>query len=87
VQFLQVNLIETPPALGKFDAIFLRNVMIYFDLPTKQRVLANLLPFLKDGGHFYVGHAETLNGVTTGLSAIGPAIYQKGPGNALGASP
>jgi chemotaxis protein methyltransferase CheR len=77
VQFLQVNLIEPVPPIGKFDAIFLRNVMIYFDLPTKQRVVANLLPSLKEGGYFYVGHAETLNSVTNALTAVGPAIYRK----------
>ena len=78
VQFLHLNLIEPLPQLGQFDVIFLRNVMIYFDLPTKRRVLANLLPALAVGGFFYIGHSETLNGVTSELRQVGPAIYRKG---------
>lgn len=78
VQFHHGNLLEPAPStVGRLDAIFLRNVMIYFDLPTKQKVIANLLPALKPGGVLYVGHSETLNGVCSDVEMLAPAIYRK----------
>jgi len=77
VQFLHHNLTETPPKLGEFDAIFLRNVMIYFDLDTKRQVVSSLLSLLRPGGHFLVGHSETLNGIAEGLRLVQPAVYIK----------
>lgn len=77
VNFLQVNLNETLPELGEFDVIFLRNVMIYFDQPTKVRVVARLLPKLKPGGYFIVSHSESLNGVSDALKLVAPSIYRK----------
>lgn len=77
VKFLQANLVGTLPSVGEFDVIFLRNVLIYFDPPTKRRVVHNLLPFLKPGGHFFSGHSESLTGMVDGLEAIRPAIYRK----------
>ena len=78
VQFEQRNLLE--PVLRTatpFDVIFLRNVMIYFDVPTKRRVVHNLLPGLKPSGMLYIGHSETLKGVTDALTLVAPAIYRK----------
>ncbi len=77
VRFAQVNLNAPMPDLGQFDLIFLRNVMIYFSLPTKQSVVARMLPLLKPGGHFVVGHSESLNGVTDKLQQLRPTIYRK----------
>ncbi|THF63060.1 protein-glutamate O-methyltransferase CheR [Pseudothauera nasutitermitis] len=79
VNFMQVNLIEAPPAIGPFDVIFLRNVMIYFDQETKRKVVTNLLSRLKSGGWFIVGHSETLNGIVEPqhLAAVRPTIYKK----------
>lgn len=77
VQFSMVNLNAPLPDIGKFDLIFLRNVMIYFSLPTKQAVVAQMLPKLKPGGYFVVGHSESLNGVTNQLQSIRPTIYRK----------
>jgi chemotaxis protein methyltransferase CheR len=79
VQFLQANLMGPLPKVGLFDVIFLRNVLIYFDLPTKRRVVDNLLPFIKPGGHFFSGHSESLTGLVSGLQPIKPAIYRKAP--------
>ena len=76
VRFLQANLMEPLPSVGQFDVIFLRNVLIYFDAPTKIRVVNNLLPFLKPGGHFFSGHSESLIGLIEGLQPIKPAIYR-----------
>lgn len=77
VSFRQVNLLDPPAGLGLFDAIFLRNVMIYFNQDTKRRVVANLLPYLRPGGHLIIGHSESLNGVTDALAMLKPSIYRK----------
>jgi chemotaxis protein methyltransferase CheR len=79
VSFQQVNLtLPVPKSVGLFEVIFLRNVMIYFDMETKRKVVQNLLPHLADGGHFIIGHSETLNGISEGLTAVRPTIYRKG---------
>jgi chemotaxis protein methyltransferase CheR len=77
VQLRQLNLNEPLPNVGEFDVILLRNVMIYFNASTKASVVARLLPVLKSGGHFLVGHCETLNGVTSELDAVSASIYTK----------
>lgn len=77
VHFGQVNLTEPIGGVGDFDVIFLRNVMIYFDGDTKRKVVDNMLPSLKPGGYFIVGHSESLNGVTERLKSLRPTIYQK----------
>ncbi|MFU8788850.1 MAG: CheR family methyltransferase [Methylobacter sp.] len=77
VQFMQHNLTETPPNLGEFDVIFLRNVMIYFDPDTKRQVVARLLSLLRPGGYFLVGHSETLNGISESVHLVQPAVYRK----------
>ena len=77
VRFMLQNLTEMPPKLGEFDVIFLRNVMIYFDQDTKQKVVSRLLPLLRPGGYFLIGHSESLNGVTDAVKPIAPAIYRK----------
>jgi chemotaxis protein methyltransferase CheR len=77
VQFKQINLNNALPRLGEFDVIFLRNVMIYFDMDTKREVVARMLPLLKPGGYFIISHSESLNGITEGLKLITPSIYRK----------
>ncbi len=77
VRFSKVNLNAPLPDIGQFDLIFLRNVMIYFSMSTKQSVVARMLPKLKPGGYFIVGHSESLNGVTDQLQSIRPTIYRK----------
>ena len=77
VYFLLHNLMDEPPKIGLFDVIFLRNVMIYFDMENKRKVVSRLLPLLRPGGYFLIGHSESLNGVTDALTVLAPAIYQK----------
>ena len=79
VQFLPVNLNAALPQLGMFDAIFLRNVMIYFNDDTKRQVVGRILSLLKPGGHFLIGHSETLNGVSDAVQALAPSIYRMAP--------
>jgi chemotaxis protein methyltransferase CheR len=76
VQFRYANLMEAMPDLGRFDVIFLRNVMIYFDVSTKQRLVAKALELLKPGGYFIVSHSETLNGINAQLKIVKPSVYQ-----------
>jgi chemotaxis protein methyltransferase CheR len=77
VNFQHANLIGQLPAMGKFDVIFLRNVMIYFDQDTKRRVVASVLENLKPGGHFMIGHSESLNDISTAVEQIAPSTYRK----------
>ena len=77
VRFVQVNLNQPMPELGLFDVIFLRNVMIYFNDETKRQVVARVLAQLKPGGHFCVGHSESLNGITDAVTSLAPSIYHK----------
>jgi chemotaxis protein methyltransferase CheR len=77
VRFEQVNLAQSLPDVGLFDVIFLRNVMIYFDKDTKSAVVARLLDALQPGGHFLIGHTETLHGINSTLESVATAIYRK----------
>jgi len=77
VSFLHANLNASLPQMGSFDAVFLRNVLIYFNDATKREVVGRVLGALKPGGFFYVGHSESLSGMIEGLRAVGPAIYAK----------
>lgn len=77
VRFIPHNLLDTPARLGEFDVIFLRNVMIYFDQETKRQVVSKLLPLLRPGGYFLIGHSESLNGVTEDVRLVKPAVYRK----------
>lgn len=77
VKFAQVNLTVPITGVGEFDVIFLRNVMIYFDAETKRNVVHNMLPSLRPGGYFIVGHSESLNGITDRLLSLRPTIYRK----------
>ncbi|NTV94597.1 MAG: protein-glutamate O-methyltransferase CheR [Thiobacillus sp.] len=78
VRFRYLNLIEPlPNNIGPFDFIFLRNVMIYFDVETKRKVVSSLLKKLRSGGHLLVGHSENLAGIADELIGVRPAIYRK----------
>lgn len=78
VTFRRINLLEDPwPIRARFDGIFCRNVIIYFDRPTQQRVLGRLLDFLKEDGILFLGHSESIHGLQSGLRHLGNTIYQK----------
>lgn len=81
VVFGQLNLMDPPyPVLGDLDAVFCRNVMIYFDRPTQARVLAALAERLRPGGYLYVGHSETAQTLCEGLTRVAPAVYRRTEG-------
>ena len=78
VRFRTLNLHGAWPMKGHFDVIFCRNVMIYFDEPTKEKLLARLADRLEVGGMLYIGHSERLLGaVIDKFRPIGRTAYQK----------
>ena len=77
VSFMQINLNDRLPAIGTFDFVFLRNVLIYFNQQTKREVVARALSVLQPGGWFFIGHSENLNGISEAVKATAPAIYRK----------
>jgi len=77
VKVAQLNLMEAWPMRGPFDVIFCRNVMIYFDGPTRERLARRFAELLRPGGVFAVGSAETLAGMDVGLRPIRPSMYVK----------
>lgn len=77
VQFARVNLCEPLGDMGPFDVIFLRNVLIYFDTPTKIKVVDRVLSALKPGGLFFMGTAEGRVKCETPLTYLQPGAYRK----------
>lgn len=77
VRFEQLNLNRPLPQVGEFEAIFIRNAMIYFDMATKREVVARLVRQLKRGGHLIVGHSESMHGVNEELDMVVPSVYRK----------
>jgi len=69
---------ETWASGGPFDAILCRNVLIYFDAEGKRRAVSRLLDHLAEGGFFFVGHAESLNGITDRVRPVMPCVYSAG---------
>ena len=77
VTFRRINFIdELWPIRTRFDVIFCRNVLIYFDRPTQQRILSRLVQQLKDDGLLFVGHSESIHGIE-GLAPVGATIYRR----------
>jgi chemotaxis protein methyltransferase CheR len=60
-----------------FDVIFCRNVLIYFDRATQEKVITKLCNHLKPGGYFFIGHSESLSGMTVPLEHVKPTIFRK----------
>jgi len=73
----RLNLMDNFPMKGPFDVIFLRNVMIYFDKPTRERLVNKMHRLLSPGGIFAIGSAETLSGLNTPFKMAQPAVYVK----------
>ncbi len=78
ILFRRLNLAAPPfPMTGPLDAIFCRNVLIYFDQTTRKRLLDETHRLLKKGGYLMVGHAESLTGMICDLKPVRPSIYVK----------
>ena len=77
VRFRRLNLKgETYDVPGPFDAVFCRNVLIYFDAAGRRRVLDRLLSHIGPGGYLFLGHAESLMGMSDRAKSVRPAVYQ-----------
>ncbi len=78
VAFGRLNLMEPPFAVDRdMDAIFCRNILIYFDKPTQHRVVEQLCEHLRPGGFLFLGHSETLTGFTLPLRLAGTNVFQR----------
>jgi len=89
VEFREFNLIQDPGVLGQFDVVFCRNVLIYFDQPTKSAVLGRIAGVIPPDGYLYLGGAETVLGVSDRFAPIAGqrGIYAPAAATAAAASP
>ena len=76
ISFKPLNLMAPWPMKGPFDAIFCRNVAIYFDKPTQGEVFGRLGRILAPGGYLYIGHSENVGSASAGFRLVGKTIYQ-----------
>jgi len=77
VHFARLNLMGRWPMKGPFDVIFCRNVMIYFDRPTRQELIARFHSILAPGGTLFIGHSESLTGISHSFRYVLPTVYRK----------
>jgi chemotaxis protein methyltransferase CheR len=77
ITFRQLNLLDAQlPLKGQFDAIFCRNVMIYFDKPTQTKILDKFLPLMKPNALLFAGHSENFLYVSKALHLLGKTVYE-----------
>lgn len=80
VAFRRLNFMDENYGIReRFDVIFFRNVMIYFDKPTQEAVINKLCRHLKAGGYLFVGHSESLAGLNIPVKLVASAVYRKLP--------
>jgi len=77
VSFRRLNLMDEWPMKGPFDIIFCRNVVIYFDRPTQQRLFDRYARIMAPEGHLFIGHSESLYNVSGCFKLIGRSIYRR----------
>lgn len=78
ITFGRFNLMATTfPFRQGFDVIFCRNVMIYFDRSTQQALVNRFAAHLRPGGHLFIGHSESLNGIEHPLTYVEPTVYRR----------
>ncbi|HTP50363.1 MAG TPA: CheR family methyltransferase [Anaeromyxobacteraceae bacterium] len=80
VSFQRLNLAAPPyPMRGPLDAVFCRNVLIYFDQPTRERLVHEVERLVAPGGLLCIGHTETLNGMRTRFKMVRPSVFRRVP--------
>jgi len=78
VRYEQLNLMGNwDPKFGGFDVVFIRNVMIYFDMETRKRLIDRIAERIKVGGCLFISHSETLHKLTDRFKLIQPSIYER----------
>jgi chemotaxis protein methyltransferase CheR len=77
VRFARTNLLEIEQLPQRFEFIFCRNVMVYFDQDARQRAVGMLERHLVPGGYLFVSHAESLSAIRHDLQLIAPAVYRR----------
>ncbi|MDH4263271.1 MAG: protein-glutamate O-methyltransferase CheR [Spirochaetia bacterium] len=77
IRFIKMNLNEPFTNIGAFDIVFLRNVMIYFDMETKKSVIDRITQVIKPHCYLILGHSENLNNISKSYKTLLPTIYQK----------
>lgn len=77
IHFKRLNLLAEWPMKGPFDIIFCRNVVIYFDMPTKNNLMRRYASLLRPGGYLFMGHSESMSREITDFKPLGQTIYQK----------
>lgn len=77
-RFQRLNLMDASYNVPKeFDLIFCRNVLIYFDRETQEKVINKLCMHLKPGGYFFLGHSESISGIDVPLKPLKPTMFVK----------
>jgi len=76
VAFRRLNLVDLPDLGQRFDVIFCRNVLIYFDPAAQQRAVQALERHLAPGGHLFISHSESLNAVKHTVRWVAPGVYR-----------
>ena len=77
IAFKPLNLLEWWPMKGPFDAVFCRNVVIYFDKPTQAKMFSRMADLIKPDGWLYIGHSENLFKVCDRFELVGRTIYRR----------
>ena len=78
IEFRRLNFMDSDYGLTqKVDIIFCRNVLIYFDRTTQERILSRLTRYLHPHGYLFVGHSETLHDMNLPLAPVAPAVYRR----------
>lgn len=77
IRFQRINLHEDPAAIGFFDLVFCRNVLIYFDVDSRSRAVSRLVSRVVTGGYLFLGHSESLLGSGLRLRPVSPSVYAR----------
>ena len=77
IVFKRFNLMDDIMFKGRFQVVFLRNVMIYFEDQTKLNLLKKIYDHMEDGGYLFIGTTESIDKIRSGFKYIQPSIYRK----------